>query len=83
MMIVVLNLFPVGVLQLVDLLERGGWHTQSLAYTAGDLPQLLEWLRFSGDLVFIIFGVVPIVIAAARAYLKGRKACSSAASWQK
>jgi len=36
--------------------------------------RLLEWLRFSGDLVFIIFGVVPIVIAVARAYLKGRKA---------
>ncbi len=78
MMMVVMSLFPAGVLQLVDVLENGYWHARSLAYTAGDLPRLLEWLRFPGDLVFIIFGVVPIVIAATRAYLEGRKACSSA-----
>lgn len=73
MMMVVMSLFPAGVLQLVDVLENGYWHARSLAYTAGDLPRLLEWLRFPGDLVFIIFGVVPIVIAAGRAYLEGRK----------
>lgn len=83
MMMVVMSLFPAGVLQLNDVLENGYWHARSLAYTAGDLPRLLEWLRFPGDLVFIIFGVVPIVIAATRAYLEGSKACSSAASWQK
>ena len=73
MMMVVMSLFPAGVLQFVDVLENGYWHARSLAYTAGDLPRLLEWLRFPGDLVFIIFGVVPIVIAAGRAYLESRK----------
>ena len=73
LMMVVMSLFPAGVLQLVDVLENGYWHARSLAYTAGDLPRLLEWLRLPGDLVFIVFGVVPIAIAAVRAYLKGRK----------
>ena len=78
MMMVVMSMFPAGVLQLVDVLENGYWHARSLAYTAGDLPRLLEWMRFPGDLVFIIFGVVPIVIAAVRAYLECRAACSTA-----
>lgn len=65
-------------LQLVDVLENGDWHARSLAYTVGDLPRLLERLRFPGDLVFIVFSVVPIVIAAVRAYLGSRKARLSA-----
>ncbi len=74
MMMVVMSLFPAGILQLVDVLENGYWHARSLAYTAGDLPRLLEWLRFPGDLVFIVFGVVPIAIVAGRAYLEGWEA---------
>jgi nitric oxide reductase subunit B len=73
LMMVVMSLFPAGVLQLVDVLENGYWHARSLAYTGGDLARLLEWSRLPGDLVFIVFGVVPIAIAAVRAYLKGRK----------
>ena len=73
LMMVVMSLFPAGVLQFVDVLENGYWHARSLAYTGGDLARLLEWCRMPGDLVFIAFGVVPIVIAAVRAYLDGRK----------
>ena len=71
-MMVVMSLFPAGVLQLADVLENGYWHARSLAYSGGGLARLLEWCRLPGDLVFIIFGVVPIAIAAALAYLKGR-----------
>ena len=73
LMMVVMSLFPAGVLQFVDVLENGYWHARSLAYTGGDLARLLEWCRLPGDLVFIVFGVVPIAIAAVRAYLQGRK----------
>ena len=71
-MMVILSLFPAGLLQLVDVLENGYWHARSLAYTGGDLARLLEWARFPGDVVFIVLGVVPIAIAAVRAYLSGR-----------
>jgi nitric oxide reductase subunit B len=74
LMMVVMSLFPAGVLQFADVLKNGYWHARSLAYTGGDLARLLEWCRLPGDLVFIVFGVVPIAIAAARAYLEGRKA---------
>jgi nitric oxide reductase subunit B len=73
LMMVVMSLFPAGVLQLVDVLENGYWHARSLAYTSSDLARLLEWCRMPGDLVFIVFGVVPIAIAAVRAYLAVRK----------
>ena len=72
LMMVVLSLFPAGVLQLIDVLENGYWHARSLAYTGGDLARLLEWSRFPGDVVFILVGVVPIAIAAARAWFAGR-----------
>lgn len=49
--------------------------TNILAYTGSDLARLLEWCRMPGDLVFIIFGVVPIAIAALRACLNSTKRC--------
>jgi nitric oxide reductase subunit B len=70
LMMVVMSLFPAGVLQLIDVLENGYWHARSLAYTGSDQARLFEWLRMPGDVVFILFGAVPIAIAAARAYLE-------------
>jgi nitric oxide reductase subunit B len=78
MMMVVMSMFPSGVLQLVDVLENGYWHARSLAYTGSDLARLLEWSRMPGDLMFIIFGVVPVAIAAVRAYLYGCKTTMTA-----
>jgi nitric oxide reductase subunit B len=74
LLMLVLSLFPAGVLQLIDVLENGYWHARGLAYTGGNLARILEWCRFPGDLVFIIFGVIPIAIAASRAYLASTKA---------
>ena len=74
MMMVVLSLFPAGMLQLADVLNNGYWHARSLAYTGGDLARLMEWARFPGDVVFIVVGVVPIAIAAVWAYFAGRTA---------
>jgi nitric oxide reductase subunit B len=30
---------------------------------------MLEWLRMPGDLVFILFGAVPLAIAAVKGYI--------------
>lgn len=73
LLMVVMSLFPAGILQFVDVLEHGYWHARSLAYTGSDIARILEWCRFPGDLVFIIFGVIPITIAAVRAYLEVTK----------
>ena len=68
-MMVVLSLFPSGILQMHDVIQNGYWHARSLAYTAGTLPRLLEWLRMPGDLVFIFLGALPIAIALCLGYL--------------
>ena len=68
-MMVVLSLFPAGILQLHDVITNGYWHARSLAYTGGTVPRLLEWLRMPGDLVFIFLGALPIAIAMCLGYL--------------
>ncbi len=68
-MMVVFSLFPSGILQMHDVIQNGYWHARSLAYTAGTLPRLLEWLRLPGDLVFIFLGALPIAIALCLGYL--------------
>jgi nitric oxide reductase subunit B len=69
LLMVVASLFPAGVLQLMDVLDNGYRHARSLAYTGSALSRQLEWSRMPGDMVFICFGVVPIAIAAVRAWL--------------
>ncbi|HTY70612.1 MAG TPA: cbb3-type cytochrome c oxidase subunit I, partial [Alphaproteobacteria bacterium] len=68
-MMIVLSLFPGGVLQMYDVVEHGYWHARSLAYSSGAMPRLIEWLRLPGDLVFIVFGSLPILIAMGLGYL--------------
>ena len=68
-MMVGLSLFPSGILQMHDVITHGYWHARSLAYTAGALPRLLEWMRMPGDLVFIFLGALPIALALCLGYL--------------
>ncbi len=69
LMMVALSLFPGGVLQVWDVVQHGYWHARSLAYTSTDTARLIEWLRLPGDLVFIVFGAVPLAIAAIKTYV--------------
>jgi nitric oxide reductase subunit B len=78
LMMVAMNLFPGGVLQVWDVVQHGYWHARSLAYTGSATARLIEWLRLPGDLVFIIFGAVPIVIATVKGYIGVRATRSSA-----
>jgi nitric oxide reductase subunit B len=73
LMMVVFSLFPAGVLQLIDVVENGYWHARGLAYTGTHQSRLFEWLRLPGDLVFIIFGAFPILIATIHAYWMERR----------
>jgi nitric oxide reductase subunit B len=73
-MMVTMSLFPGGVLQVWDVMQNGYWHARSLDYIGSDRSRLIEWLRLPGDLVFIVFGTVPLVIAAVKGYLGARAA---------
>ncbi|VTU21885.1 nitric-oxide reductase large subunit [Variovorax sp. PBL-E5] len=68
-MMVALSLFPGGVLQVWDVLEHGYWHARGMEYIGSERSHLIEWLRMPGDVVFIVFGAVPLVIAAVKGYL--------------
>ncbi len=83
-MMLVLSLFPSGLMQMYDVIENGYWHARSLSFTAGTLPRLLEWMRLPGDLAFIFLGALPIFIAVSLGYLetwsnRGSRGAQSAA----
>ena len=63
-LMVILNLFPGGIVQMYDVLENGYWHARSLAFIGQPLMRTLEWMRLPGDVVFLLAGVVPAVLAA-------------------
>ncbi|MBK5965840.1 nitric-oxide reductase large subunit [Thiocystis minor] len=67
-LMILLSLFPGGVLQLWDVLQNGYWHARSLNYTATPLVRFVEWMRIWGDLVFILFGALPLVVGLLAAY---------------
>ncbi|MGE5347373.1 MAG: nitric-oxide reductase large subunit [Acidithiobacillales bacterium] len=68
-LMVLLDLFPAGVLQLTDSLTNGYWHARRLGYLMSGPFHLLEWARVAADAIFLVFGVVPVVLAALRAVL--------------
>jgi len=71
-MMVLLSLFPSGVLQVWDVVQYGYWHARSIAYTGTPRTRLIEWLRLPGDLTFIIFGAIPLLIASIKGWLNLR-----------
>ncbi len=73
-MMVVFSLFPSGVLQVWDVVEHGYWHARSIDYIGSERSHLIEWMRMPGDVVFIVFGAVPLVIASIKGYLGVRAA---------
>lgn len=69
---VVVNLFPIGALQLYDALANGYWHARSPAFFAQPAVHVFEWLRIVGDAAFIALGILPLVYLAAR-MVQGRR----------
>jgi nitric oxide reductase subunit B len=65
-LMVLVDLFPGGVLQLWDSLSNGYWHARRLAFLTSGTFHMLEWARIGADTVFLVIGVVPIVVATLR-----------------
>jgi nitric oxide reductase subunit B len=73
-LMVILNLFPGGVLQLLDVLKNGYWHARSPEFLDKKITVTIEWLRLPADSIFILLGVVPLLIATGLTYRFIRKA---------
>ncbi len=55
------TLLPLGILQLYHSVSTGYFDARSLQYLTGGANPVLEWLRFPGDVLFIVGGVIPLV----------------------
>ena len=61
------NLFPLGIMQLADVVTNGYWHARSLEFF--EKHSYLEWLRLPGDLIFIV-GVLPLLWLSGKAVFR-------------
>ena len=55
------TLFPLGILQLYHAVAVGYYDARSLKFIGNPQNTLLEWLRFPGDVVFIVGGALPVL----------------------
>ena len=55
------TLFPLGILQLYHSVTTGYFDARSLKFLSSPTNTLIEWLRFPGDVVFIVGGVLPVL----------------------
>jgi nitric oxide reductase subunit B len=55
------TLFPLGLLQLYEAVNHGYFEARSLKYIGNPVNAFIEWLRFPGDVVFIVGGVLPVL----------------------
>jgi nitric oxide reductase subunit B len=61
MLMVVMDLFPVGVHQLIAARTEGYAYARSQAFLEGSTFQMFTWMRSLGVIVFIAGGVIPLV----------------------
>lgn len=67
-LMILLDLFPAGVLQLWDVIQNGYWHARRPEFLLGGAFHTLEWVRVAGDAVFLVLGALPIALAALRSW---------------
>ncbi len=76
LLMLVLNIFPAGVIQMVASYTHGFWYARSYEFIHSARFQLFTWLRILGDLTFVIGGILPLVLLVLRGALHLRKAQS-------
>jgi nitric oxide reductase subunit B len=60
MLMVMLDLFPAGAIQLKEVLDQGLWYARSEHFIGSNTFKTLTWLRGIGALMFYGAGVIPI-----------------------
>ncbi len=58
------SLFPLGILQLYYSVNDGYFYARSLKFLTDRTNVLITWLRFPGDILFIVGGVLPVLYLA-------------------
>ncbi len=59
-LMVLIDLFPVGIRQFSMVLEGGLWHARTQAFVEGTYFQTLTWARIVGGALFVLGGVLPL-----------------------
>jgi nitric oxide reductase subunit B len=62
-LMIVLDLFPGGVIQLWDVIENGYWHGRRLSFLMSGPYHALEWIRIGADMTFLVAGAIPTALA--------------------
>jgi nitric oxide reductase subunit B len=55
------DLLPLGFIQLYESVSNSYFHARSLDFLTNSTNTLLEWLRFPGDVLFIVGGILPLL----------------------
>ncbi len=78
LLMIVLNIFPAGIIQMIASYEHGFWYARSPEFTHSPLFQMFTWLRVAGDLTFVLAGVLPLVFLVVRGMFHLRKGAAPA-----
>ncbi|RJQ76462.1 MAG: nitric-oxide reductase large subunit [Desulfobacteraceae bacterium] len=68
LLMIFVNLIPMGILQLYDAVANGYWHAREPEFFQSSWVKVLEWLRLPGDTIFIVGGILPVVYLAVRMF---------------
>ncbi|MCF6340480.1 MAG: cbb3-type cytochrome c oxidase subunit I [Sulfurimonas sp.] len=60
MLMVMIDLFPAGIHQLISTLDNGLWYSRSEEFIQGDVFQALTFSRMIGGFIFVFGGVLPL-----------------------
>lgn len=61
MLMVLLDLFPAGILQFEAVVDKGLWYARSAEFIDSKTFQTLTWMRIIGGTIFTLGGVFPLV----------------------
>jgi nitric oxide reductase subunit B len=74
MLMLLLNIFPAGVIQMLASYTNGFWFARSYDFIHSSQFQMFTWLRVIGDMTFVVGGILPLVLLVLRGALHLRKA---------